>query len=248
MNNTLSKLYKNAGFRDTLKASIMKKLTSPEGIGGLAGTAANVASGLAMPLVAKKFPQVTPEKVNAVAKHLGLEGKVWTDMSAHEYPVWRMDKNNAFYDPNTGKVKTLSSTMNTAPILAHELGHGHIHENPGIVKWLQDNLYGPSKAAPLIQPKLIETLTKNETRPMVGALKGGLTAGVANAGTLVPEFEANRRGIQALNQVEGGTAMEKLKNYGAVVPGMASYLSGTVGSGAVQGYRQALENKQKLGM
>jgi len=248
MHNTLSKLYKNAGFRDAIKKRVMERIKSPDSIGGLAGTVAQLTSAAAMPLVAKKFPQVTPEKVNAVAKHLGLEGKVHVDMSDTAAPLWRMDKNNAFYNPHTKGVSTASSNMNTAPILAHELGHGHIHENPGIVKWLQDNLYGPSKAVPMIQPQLIKTLTKNETRPMVGALKGGLTAGVANAGTLVPEFEASRRGIQALNQVEGGTAMEKLKNYGGIAPGMASYLSGTVGSGAVQGYRQALENKQKLGM
>jgi hypothetical protein len=249
MHNSFFRLYKNAGFRDTIKGKIMQRLTSPETVGGLIGTAGSIASGAAFPLVAKKFPQVTPEKVDAIVKQLGLEGKVNIDMSDTAAPLWRMDKNNAFFNPANGGVKTLSTNMNTGPILGHELGHAHIHNNPGFVQWLQDNIYGPSRVVgPLAQTEVIKALTKNETSPMAGALKGGLASGVINAGTLIPEFEASRRGIQALNQVEGGTAMEKLKNYGGMAPGMASYLSSSVGSGAAQGYRQALQNKQKPGM
>lgn len=249
MNNILIKLQKNASIRDAIKKKVMERITSPEAVGGLTGLLGSLASATALPLVAKNSPKVTPEKVNEIAKRLGIEGKFNLDMSDTAAPLWRMDKNNATYTPGSRQVQTHSSTMNTAPILGHELGHAHIDNNPGLVKWLQDNAYAPTRhAGPLVQNPAIKYLTKNETRPMVGALKGGLTAGVANAGTLIPEFEASRRGIQALNQVEGGTAMQKLKNYGAMLPGMGSYLSGTVGSGAVQGYRQALENKKKVTM
>ena len=229
-------------------------LASPysEGLPGIVGNAAGglAASAMAatLPIIHSKFPQVTQEQIDTLRKNLNVPN-VPINLSNEKFPLYNFPKHNAFFNPDSNSIDTLSSTMNTAPIIAHEIGHANIHNNlqeGHPIKVMQDALSGGA-AGQIINgagKHLNKALLKNETNPAHGAIKGGIISGVTNISNILPEFEATRKGIGALHDSETPT-MEKVKNYASVAPGFGSYLGKHVADGAVTGALSAKRNQLK---
>lgn len=158
---------------------------------------------------------------------------------------------NPTSDGITGQVQATSKRMWKPGVIAHELGHADIHNNGGLVDYLQRNVYGPTLEANSLGLGMIPTFasyaaTKNEDDPTKGALKGGLIGSVANAGVLIPEFEASRRGIKHLFKTNL-PLQQKILNSATLTPAFLSYLMSLAGPSAIVGGLHAYKNRKKKG-
>jgi Zn-dependent membrane protease YugP len=154
----------------------------------------------------------------------------------------------AHFDPNNFSVNT-SKKLWKPGIVAHELGHANIHGDPGLAGFLQREAYSPTLKMNKVTggiPASLATyyLTKDDTDPTVGALKGLAAGAVANAGVLVPEFEASRRGIGALLRSKNLTGGQKLLNSLSLAPAFLTYLASTAGAQAGVGGLNAYWNSK----
>ena len=164
------------------------------------------------------------------------------------------------YDPKTKKNKVVkkyrkgSVSANTRRlwrpgVMAHELGHAHIENNPGLIRLLQRYAYGPTKKLNNLTFGAIPTLAsfkanENEDDQVKGFLKGGLIGTGLNAGVLIPEIEASRRGIKYLLRTSL-SRKRKLLNALSLIPPFGTYLIGAAGPSAVAGAYRAHKNKKK---
>jgi hypothetical protein len=142
----------------------------------------------------------------------------------------------AGYNPNTGHIDFSSARMYRPGIAAHELGHAHIENNPGVMNYLQNNIYPISEKFSKYTTPILGAaagLASNHN-PVAGAMMGGLGGLLADSGRLLPEFEATRRGIMAMMK-SSLPLKEKLKNSASLLPAYLTYLGQSAGSGAVAG-------------
>lgn len=151
--------------------------------------------------------------------------------------------------PDVGEIGATSKRMWKPGIVAHELGHADIHANPGLANFLQRKLYQPTMLANKAGLGMIPALgayilNKEEEDPWKGALKGGLVGATANAGALIPEFEASRRGIKHLMKSSLPTK-QKILNSLTMLPAFSTYLLSLAGPSAVAGAMSSYSHKKK---
>jgi hypothetical protein len=147
-----------------------------------------------------------------------------------------------------GSVHANSKLMWKPGVIAHEFGHADIENNPGFVRFLQRHVYGPTKAINSKTFGLLPTLAsfkmnQDEDDSLKGFLRGGLIGATANAGTLIPEMEASRRGIKQLLKLDLNRR-RKLMNALTLLPAFGTYLSGAALPSAVVGGIRAHKNKK----
>jgi hypothetical protein len=152
-------------------------------------------------------------------------------------------------DRRIGKVTSVSKRLWKPGIMAHELGHAEIAAGKGIPSFLQKHLYGPTAIANQAGVGIIPALgayklTERDDNEFVGGMKGLALGSAVNAGILVPEFEASRRGIRSLMRTSLPTSL-KLKNALTTVPAFLTYLSFLAGPSAVLGAVHAHMNKRR---
>jgi hypothetical protein len=121
-------------------------------------------------------------------------------------------------------------------LIGHELGHANIEHNPGLTRWIQRNLTGVTDKIAPYSGSLLGALAgaSSNHSPIAAALMGALSGGLINSGTLIPEFEASRRGVKAVMNTSL-PFKEKIKNSLAMLPGFMSYFNNSVIPGAVSG-------------
>jgi hypothetical protein len=95
----------------------------------------------------------------------------------------------------------------------------------------------------MLPAHLAYNINKEEDSAVKGGLKGGLIGALANAGVLIPEFEASRRGIKYLMRTSM-SRKEKLLNSLNLLPAYLTYLGGTAGPAALTGAFTAYQNKK----
>ena len=209
--------------------------------GSLLGNGVAVLGGMATNGLNSQLPTITDEQNAQIRQKLNIPDSVKQNLSQNSKHPLSLG-NNAQFDPNSNQVETFSSNMNTAPVIAHEYGHANIHHgNNGPVKFLQDNVYPITPFAVAPTNAIADRLLKNETSAGKGALIGAGAQAVANAGRIIPEFEASRRGLGVIN--EGASMKDKIKNTATLAPGFASYLAPVAG-GAVRGAMRANQNQK----
>lgn len=218
-------------FMDNVKRDLAATATMG-GIGALGSMGVGALSST--------LPNATTQQIDDIRSKLNIPESVSQNLGNVTNSPLSL-KNNAMFEPITNSVQTSSTNMNTLPILAHEYGHANIHHNGGPVGFLQDKVYpftglmaGPASTAS-------DMLLKKETNVGKGALIGAGAQAIGNAGKIIPEFEASRRGLSAINQ--GATMQDKIKNTATLAPGFASYL-GPVAGGAVRGAMKASQNQK----
>jgi hypothetical protein len=224
-------------------------------IGGILGGGANYLSGKAMMLGLKGIPKAEANVVEDLLNNSGVgkninflgigKGSGRPD-NAHYIDVkpYIDDKGNKII----GNVDVSHENMYKPGIIAHELGHANISKNKGIVGGMQKHLYPLThKFSPLLGTVSglgIYGATKDDTNVATGAAKGLGIASLLNAGILVPEFEASRRG--AVNIMRSSLPGHlKAKNIASMLPAFLTYLTATGGVGAGIGGINAYYNKKR---
>lgn len=230
-------------FADTSEANkhpnkaitLMQAASLPSALTGIGALGAMY--GVNMPL-----SEISKEQTAELINNSNLKKKISIHPDVPLYPP------NAYFDPENFEVRT-SKSLNKPGIIAHELGHANIHEDPGFVGFLQRKVYEPTAkinqyvgAFPLSLASYYAT--KDDKDPTTGALKGLTIGAVGNAGMLVPEFEASRRGIAALLKSKSLTGKQKLFNSLGLAPAFLTYLAGTAGTQAGVGALNAYWNKK----
>jgi Zn-dependent membrane protease YugP len=154
-------------------------------------------------------------------------------------------------DKKVGLVKALSKKVYKPGVMAHEIGHANIHASPGIIGKIQRNLYGPTQklnmfGGGILSPMLAyKTVGKDDDSMLSGAAKGALVGTAANAGVLIPEFEASRRGIKyMMNSSMGGKKV--LGNALSMLPAFLTYGASLAGPSAITGALRAYVNKKRI--
>lgn len=235
----------NNKFLDIIKSGAAMKTAGidaqiPLAIGGaLAGLGSrNLLGHLYEKTVSPMMRKITPLKgknLREMISSMGLKRKV----QVNEPNLMHAAKGTieeAGYNPNTGHVDFSSARMYRPGIAAHELGHAHIENNPGIMSYLQNNIYPISEKFTKYTTPLVGAAAgyASNHHPIAGAVMGGLGGLLADSGRLLPEFEATRRGIKAMMQ-SSLPLKEKLKNSASLLPAYLTYLGQSAGSGAVAG-------------
>ena len=209
-------------------------------VGGLAAGYAStnllpkLYQGIVNPMMRKIAP-LRAKHTNEMRANLGLQNKVKV-LKPKKLNVPKGEDQYAMFDPNTNTVEASSMRMFRPGNIAHELGHAHIEHNPGVMNYLQNEIYPiadkyAKRTAPLIGAAA--GLASNH-HPLAGAVMGGLGGALADSGRLIPELEATRRGIKAMMQ-SSLPLKEKLKNSASLIPAYLSYLGQSAGSGAIAG-------------
>lgn len=211
-------------------------------ISGLAGAGLATAAGAGLGAINSAQEKISPEELADLRTKLKVPNSVTTDLATQKENFWNVPKMNAYFEPVENVVRTFSSNMNTKPILAHELGHASIHHEGGPMGFLQDHVYPHTSALGGVAQGAMNKVMNKETDLTRGAMYGAGAQLAAHAGKILPELEASRRGVSALN--EGKPLKEQIKNYAAVAPGAASYFAPVAG-GAIQGAMKAHANKLK---
>jgi hypothetical protein len=223
-------------------------------IGGLASMVAVPATGLTTTLAAGALPKLEDKHLEELINAANLKDRLRVMKPTIEKA--HILKENAYFAPHrtndkntVGEVSATSKRMWSPGIMSHEIGHGNIHANPGVASWLQSKLYRPTRVANAfglgILPALgAFALNKDEEDPLKGALKGGLLGAVANAGVLVPEFEASRRGMKYLAKSSLPTK-QKILNSLSMLPAFSTYLMSLAGPSAVAGAVSAWHHKKR---
>ena len=154
------------------------------------------------------------------------------------------------FKDNKPRIMATSKRMWKPGILAHELGHAQLHaDKKSIAGWLQRKAYMPTKIVNTFGGGLIPTTatymaTKDDDSVLSGTAKGlGIGAGM-NAGILVPEFEASRRGSKALIKTTLPKA-QKISNIKSMILPFLTYGLAYAGPSAAVGGIHAYLNKRR---
>lgn len=196
---------------------------------------------------ASALPELTDDQMAELVKNAPIENK-------QKLRVYKPTKRdifaNAYYNPSEHSVQATSLNTWKPGIMAHELGHAELQGSKGVAGWLQRNAYMPTakiNSYGMGLPVSIATYltTKNDDDITTGALKGFTTGAVTNAGVLVPEFEASRRGIANLLKSTQLSKGQKLLNSLSLAPAFLTYLAGTAGVQAGVGGLNAYYNRKR---
>lgn len=196
---------------------------------------------------ASALPELTDTQMEELIKNAPIKNK--QNLRVHK-PTNRNIFANAYYNPSDHSVQATSLNTWKPGIMAHELGHAELQGSKGVAGWLQRHAYTPTTLLNTYGaglPTSIATYlaTKNDDDVSTGALKGLATGTVANAGILVPEFEASRRGIANLLKSTQLSKGQKLLNSLSLAPAFLTYLAGTAGVQAGVGGLNAYYNRKR---
>ncbi len=138
--------------------------------------------------------------------------------------------------------------FNTAPIIAHEGGHGKIERDGGVLRFLQRhpyryrNLLAPLAGAGGFAAGMYAG------GPLRGALAGALTGGLVQSGTVLPEIMASHYGLKALKSFDHGS-LTKSTDRQRLLAALLTYLSTTVAvptlAGAAGGWISSRRKKKQ---
>jgi hypothetical protein len=148
--------------------------------------------------------------------------------------------------PSVGSVNFTSRKMWRPNILSHELGHADIHREKSLTGFMQRHLYKPTSglAYGVLPSVATAYATKDDDSVMSGAGKGALIGAAAHAPSLIPEFEASRRGIKAINKTSLSSKAKGRNALGLTLP-FATYALSRVGMNAGVGGLNAYMNKRR---
>jgi hypothetical protein len=226
---------------------------------GLVGLPIGVLGSVGMTSMAGPRPELQDNHLKELIQQAGLTGKINIDKPTEKKLPFFLE--NAYFrnysedaaeelakNKPIGEIASLSKRLFKPGVMAHELGHANIHANKGFVNFLQRKLYGPTlkmnqTGLGMLPAHLAYNINKEEDSAVKGGLKGGLIGALANAGVLIPEFEASRRGIKYLMRTSM-SRKEKLLNSLNLLPAYLTYLGGTAGPAALTGAFTAYQNKK----
>ena len=240
--------------KDTLKSRLQEDGEKMYGLHSSASIAAAIGqtgAGLTLVPTVGALPTMSDETLHELISNSGINGKVHIAKPTTE-KIPMLSENAYFSDAapkdHIGSITATSKCMWKPGIIAHELGHGNIHTNPGLVKFLQDNLYAPTMRANQFGLGVLPSIgtyyaTKNDTDPVTGAAKGLGIGTAANIGILAPEFEASRRGIANILKTKL-PVRQKITNSASLLPAFLTYLLSTAGVNAGVGAIHARYNKK----
>lgn len=126
-------------------------------------------------------------------------------------------------DLDNGVIQVGGDGFGSKTIIAHEAGHAKNEFDPGLVHWLQHNVYPHSHLVGAMAPPLSVVAGMATRNPWAGALVGAGLGGLMNAGTILPEWQASQNAMNAgLDGVDGHALRAALLTYlaGGVVPSM----------------------------
>jgi hypothetical protein len=222
------------------------------GIAGVASIPASLLAQKVFSLGADKLDKLEDRHLDEIIENAKLKNKLDIEKPTPESKV-----DNAYFKGYNGKpgkvglVKALSERVYKPGVMAHEIGHANIHASPGIVGKIQRNLYGPTQkfnmlGGGILAPRLAYKLVgKDDDSMLSGAAKGALLGTAANAGVLIPEFEASRRGIKYMMN----SSMPRRKVLGnalSILPAFLSYGTTLAAPSAITGALKAYINKKRI--
>lgn len=210
----------------------------------------------------KKLHELKDEDLKKLLKTTKLKDKVYVNKPKAKKR--KAGGENAWYSPKAyeeilegnvrkkypkGSVHATSLRMWRPGVVTHELGHADIARKGGLVGFLQRYLYGPTQAINratfgVIPTALSFKANENEDDRLKGFLRGGAIGAGLNAGMLVPEIEASRRGIKHLLRTSL-SPRRKLLNALSMIPAFSTYLLSAAGPSAFVGAYKAHKNKKK---
>lgn len=246
-------------------AAEFERTNSLSSLGGLTSMITGPLAYGAMRLGAKTIKPLEDDLLHELIDKAGLKDKLmvmkpkFDDNSffgANAYfaekkdlsPFYRFDKN---YENAVGGISATHNDFWKPGIMAHEIGHGNIHTDPGIVGKLQRNLYQPTVLANAVGLGLIPSMLtsaavgKDDDSMLSGAGKGALISSLLNAGMLVPEFEASRRGLKFMlnsSMSKKDAYMNALKT---LAPAFSTYFLGATAPSIFTGAVLARANQKR---
>jgi hypothetical protein len=227
-------------------------------VGALTSALANPVAGKVMMHSVENLAPLKGKQLSQIINSANLKGKL--DV---ERPKKTDNQFNAYFRAYEGEelkkkkgkiglIKALSPKTWKPGIMAHEVGHADIHNTSAInpVGFMQRRMYKPTMMMNQFGGGLLPVLAtnklvgKDEDNPLMGGLKGGLMGSAANAGVLIPEFEASRRGLKHMMN-SPALKGKVLSNAMSTVPAFLTYLSFLAGPSAVAGAIKAYLNKKR---
>lgn len=156
--------------------------------------------------------------------------------------------NNAYYSKGPPEHIAYDPRFGKPGILAHEVGHKMIADGRAgvLMKFLQDNLYGPSRAySPLVSVPATMYAVRRFGRmgnPWSGAALGAGTSGVLGLGHILPEWKAsNLAKKHYLEDRFGESRNNRLLN-----AALSTYLTSQMAGPALMGAITAMERSDRL--
>lgn len=227
-------------------------------VGGLASSLANPIASKVMMSSVKKIDPLKDNQLSEIINSAGLKGKL--DV---EKPKKHENDFNAYFKAYEGEelkkkkgkiglIKAMSKDTWKPGVMAHEVGHADIHNAKAhdIAGLMQRSAYRPTMMANQLGLGIVPVMATNklvgkeEDNPLVGGLKGGLVGSAANAGILIPEFEASRRGLKHMMNSKSLKG-KVMPNALSTVPAFLTYLSFLAGPSAAAGAIKAYLNKKR---
>jgi hypothetical protein len=245
----------NKDYENFLK---VKNFTEGHSLGMLASIAGTPLAGFGAMAGASALPELEDKHLNEMLESANLVNRVRTNKPTKDSAGSFLEENAYFhpvpeeYQERVNRVGDVSSSSKKTwkpGLIAHELGHADIEANPGLARFLQRNAYHKTRdfneyTLGMLPALAAFALNAEEDEPLKGALKGGLVGAGANAGVLIPEFEASRRGAKHLMK-SSLSLKNKLLNILTLFPAFGSYLLNAATPGAIVGGYRAYHNKKR---
>jgi len=228
-------------------------------IGAIAAKQSGKLAGKVLVNSVKGLKQLEDKHLHEMIDAAGLKGKLRTLPTDDSHFNARFKPYLAHLNPKDkkylnkgyiGDIQAMHRDAYVPGIMAHEIGHGNIHNSKGLTGKLQRNFYAPTGLAHRMGLGAIPAaaaygLVGNDDDSIIsGGLKGGLVGAAANAGVLIPEFEASRRGLKYMLN-SSMNKKDAYRNALTTVPAFLTYLSALAGPSAVAGMLRAYKNKKK---
>jgi hypothetical protein len=251
------KSYKEQEEKGNLTSADLQQAQGFNAVGSLAGALANPVAAEAMIRSVGGLEALKEKELAQIINSAGLKNKL--DVKK---PNTSAGQFNAYFKPYsdaqakaTGKIgliEALSKKTWKPGIMAHEVGHADIHNTSSIdpVGFMQRRMYKPTMMMNQFGLGILPVVATNklvgkeEDNPLVGGLKGGLVGSAANAGVLVPEFEASRRGLKHMMN-SPSLKGKVLPNAISTLPAFLTYLTFLAGPSAAAGAIKAYLNKKR---
>jgi hypothetical protein len=112
-------------------------------------------------------------------------------------------------------------------VVAHEMGHASIHHNGGWLSRFNQSYLRPLTPGPAYVAGGLAPIAGLAMGPVAGAAVGGLAGALANAPTLINEYQASSRAVDSLRRA-GYKQPTIDRALSALRPAWGSYLAGAV--------------------